>query len=85
MVEESDNNEFSLDATKFLLQEVLPSQSCENIRSFILKSFECISNSHIISGFGNNQYLVKLYSRPNDQPLLFVLGALAFFEIIQSL
>ena len=27
-----------------------------------------ISNSHIIPGFGNKQYLVKSYSRPNDQP-----------------
>ena len=38
------------------------------IRSFILKSFELISNGHIIPGFGNNQYLVKLYSRPNGPP-----------------
>ena len=27
-----------------------------------------ISNSHIIPGFGNNQYLVKSYSRLNDPP-----------------
>ena len=36
------------------------------IPSSILKSFELINNSHIIQGFGNNQYLVKSYSRPND-------------------
>ena len=65
MVEESDHNEFNLNATEFLLQEAFPNQSCENIRSSILKSFELISNSHIILGFGNNQYLVKSYSRPN--------------------
>ena len=68
MVEESDHNEFNLNATEFLLQEALPNQSCENIRSSILKSFELISNSHIIPGFGNNQYLLKSYSRPNDPP-----------------
>ena len=68
MVEESDHNEFNLNATEFLLQEALPNQSCENIRSSILKSFELISNSHIIPGFGNNQYLVKSYSRLNDPP-----------------
>ena len=31
MVEESDHNEFNLNATEFLLQEALPNQSCENI------------------------------------------------------
>ena len=36
------------------------------IPSSILKSFELINNSHIIQGFGNNQYLVKSYSKPND-------------------
>ena len=56
MVEESDHNEFNLNATEFLLQKDLS----------LLKSFELISNSHIISGFINNQYLVKSYSRPND-------------------
>ena len=68
MVEESDHNEFNLNVTEFLLQEALPNRSCENIRLSILKSFESISNSHIIPGFGNNQYLVKSYSRPNDPP-----------------
>ena len=58
-VDESDHNEFNLSATEFLLKEALPIQSCENIRSSILKSFELVSNSHIITGFGNNQYLVK--------------------------
>ena len=53
MVEESDHKEFNL---KFLLQKDL----------FLLKNFELISNSHIISGFINSQYLVKSYSRPND-------------------
>ena len=67
-VDESDHNEFNLSATEFLLQEALPIQSCENIRSSILKSFELVSNSHIITGFGNNQYLVKSYSRPNEPP-----------------
>ena len=68
MVEESDHNEFNLNVTEFLLQEALPNRSCENIRSSISKSFESISNSHIILGFGNNQYLVKSYSRPNEPP-----------------
>ena len=68
MVEESDHNEFNLRVTEFLLQDVLLNQSCEIIGSSILKSFECISNSHVILGFGNNQYLVKSYSRPNHQP-----------------
>ena len=68
MVEESDHHEFNLNATEFLLQEALPNRSCENIRSSILKSFELISNSHIIPGFGNYQFLVKLYSRINDPP-----------------
>ena len=60
--------EFNLVATEFLLQEAQPNQSCENIRSSVWKSFELINNSHIIPGFGNNQYLVKSYSRTNDQP-----------------
>ena len=62
LVEESDHNEFNLNATEFLLQERLPKRSCKNIRSSILKSFELISNSHII------QYLVKSYPRPNAPP-----------------
>ena len=59
MVEESDHNKFNLVATEFLLQETLPNQSFENMCSSALKSFELIRNSHIIPGFGNNQYLVK--------------------------
>ena len=67
MVEENDHNEFNLVATEFLLQDALPSQSCENIQSSVLKSFELINNSHIIPCLGNNQYLVKSYSRTNHQ------------------
>ena len=62
MVEESDHNEFNLNATEFSSQEALPNQKCENIQLSILRSFELISNSHIIPGFGRNQYLVKSYS-----------------------
>lgn len=68
MVEGSNHNEFNLDATGFLLQVALPNQSCKNIGSFILKSFELITNSHITSGLGNKQYLLKSYFRPNDEP-----------------
>ena len=70
MAEESDHNEFNLVATEFLLQGDLPNQSCENMQSSVLKRLELISNSHIIPGFGNNQYIVKSYSKPNDQPHL---------------
>ena len=66
MVEDSDHDEFNLNATEFLLEEALPNQNCENTRSSILKSFEVTSNSDIIPGFENKQYLVKSYSRPND-------------------
>ena len=66
MVEDSDHDEFNLNATEFLLEEALPSQNCENTRSSILKSFELTSNSYIIPGFEKKQYLVKSYSRPND-------------------
>ena len=52
MVEDSDHDEFNLNATEFLLEEALPNQNCEN--------------SDIIPGFENKQYLVKSYSRPND-------------------
>ena len=51
MVEDSDHDEFNLNATEFLLEEALPSQNCENTRSSILKSFELTSNSDIIPGF----------------------------------
>ena len=68
MVEGSNHNEFNLDATGFLLQVALLNQSCKNIGSFILKSFELITNSHITSGLGNKQYLLKSYFRPNDEP-----------------
>ena len=30
MVEDSDHDEFNLNATEFLLEEALPSQNCEN-------------------------------------------------------
>ena len=32
LVEESDHNEFNLNATEFLLKETLPNRSCKNIR-----------------------------------------------------
>ena len=43
-------------------------QICESIRSSVLKSFEFINNSYIIRVLGKKQYLVKQYSRTNDQP-----------------
>ena len=63
---QTSNNK--VDNTVYTLSEALSGVDEAVIRGSVIKTYDFIEKKNAISGFNENNYFVKSYSRPNDFP-----------------